>query len=310
MAFVQCDIYVIISWQIADMQLVTSAFCRYGRYHYLPNTNFTFMHFYIENPWENPSSHERMELVFDGRFKEYGAYLIRKQYARNKVVAMLLSAVIVATCAGFVLLKGSKPAPRIVISSRPELPVADSIAYFDPKDILGGGSSGSGSSGERNEPSGLIPGMDPLAPPSPGNIGPGASGTGWGEEGLPNPFNGLGGAGEAPENQGASASGNKLPASQCYFYTGEEGFVQYVKDHFVTPASCADGGALGFARVRFMVNQHGRISQVEILESSNSCPEFQAEAKRVLRSSPRWVPAKVNGTFVSCWREMQIQLVY
>jgi hypothetical protein len=60
--------------------------------------------------------------------------------------------------------------------------------------------------------------------------------------------------------------------------------------------------------LRFAVDEAGRISRVQAIEETKSCPEFTSEAIRVLKKSPRWVPGQNNGKFLKSWREIPIKL--
>ena len=45
-----------------------------------------------------------------------------------------------------------------------------------------------------------------------------------------------------------------------------------------------------------------------LIGQSAKCPEFAAEALRVLRSSPKWIPGKANGQYVRSYRELPIRM--
>ena len=92
------------------------------------------------------------------------------------------------------------------------------------------------------------------------------------------------------------------------FPGGEAAFRAYVAEMFVYPQRCQDEGLNGYVMLRFIVDEAGRISSVEAIEESKSCPEFTKEAIRVLKNSPRWVPGQNNGKFVKSWRQIPIRL--
>lgn len=92
------------------------------------------------------------------------------------------------------------------------------------------------------------------------------------------------------------------------FPGGESAFRDYVATEFQYPVRCADERINGSVVLKFIVDEGGRISRVSAIEQTKSCPEFTQEAIRVLRCSPRWIPAQRKGRFVVSWREVLISL--
>jgi protein TonB len=105
-------------------------------------------------------------------------------------------------------------------------------------------------------------------------------------------------------------SNGAIPVAQikANFPGGEAAFRAYVVEMFVYPQRCLDEGINGYVMLRFIVDEAGRISSVQAIEESKSCPEYTKEAIRVLKNSPRWVPGQNNGKFVKSWRQIPIQL--
>jgi len=89
---------------------------------------------------------------------------------------------------------------------------------------------------------------------------------------------------------------------------GEAAFRDYVSGEFVYPKRCQDLGINGYVMMRFIVDEAGRISRIQAIEETKSCPEFTTEGIRVLQKSPRWVPGQNNGSFLKSWREIPIRL--
>lgn len=92
------------------------------------------------------------------------------------------------------------------------------------------------------------------------------------------------------------------------FPGGEAAFRDYVASEFIYPQRCQDEGINGAVMLRFVVDEVGRISGVQAIEETKSCPEFTSEAIRVLKKSPRWVPGQSNGIFVKSWAERAMKL--
>ena len=52
-----------------------------------------------------------------------------------------------------------------------------------------------------------------------------------------------------------------------------------------------DGQGRGF--INFVIEKNGSLSNLTVLRAAT--PEFAAEALRVVKLSPKWIPAKING---------------
>ena len=93
---------------------------------------------------------------------------------------------------------------------------------------------------------------------------------------------------------------------KAIFVGGESRFRHFVFENFEYPMRCYEEGINGRVVLRFMVDETGKISNVKAIEETNGCPEFTAEAIRVLKKSPRWIPGQNNGKFVKSYREIPI----
>ncbi|MEZ5071282.1 MAG: energy transducer TonB [Bacteroidales bacterium] len=79
-------------------------------------------------------------------------------------------------------------------------------------------------------------------------------------------------------------------------FEGEEwplSFRTYIARNLRYPERAAENGITGRVLVEFTVLEDGNLDQVRVKESVD--PDLDAEAIRVVRSSPRWEPAKRNG---------------
>ena len=90
----------------------------------------------------------------------------------------------------------------------------------------------------------------------------------------------------------------EIPEVMAQFPGGESKFRLYLMNRMRYPERCQEEGLSGRVRVQFVVEVDGRISDIKIIEHCKSCPEFEQEAIRVIRQSPRWVPGKKNDRFI------------
>lgn len=72
----------------------------------------------------------------------------------------------------------------------------------------------------------------------------------------------------------------------------EEAFKAWVQAHLQAPAD----GAKGTVMVRFVVGKKGAVQEVQIQQGA--APSLNEEALRVVRSAPKWKPAKMDGQVV------------
>lgn len=77
------------------------------------------------------------------------------------------------------------------------------------------------------------------------------------------------------------------------FPGGENELIKYLSSHINYPTSAAEDGISGRVIVKFVISKDGSISDVEVIRSRH--PALDAEAVRLVRSMPRWIPGKING---------------
>ncbi len=70
-------------------------------------------------------------------------------------------------------------------------------------------------------------------------------------------------------------------------------FRDWVAQHIKYPEIAAENGISGRVFVRFVVEPDGRVDNVEVVRGVD--PALDAEAVRVVKSSPRWSPGKQRG---------------
>jgi len=73
----------------------------------------------------------------------------------------------------------------------------------------------------------------------------------------------------------------------------ETEFRKYVAKTIVYPAKAYQDGITGRVFVVFIVETDGSVTNAKVLSSTN--PLFDAEVLRVIKSSPKWTPGKLNG---------------
>jgi len=77
---------------------------------------------------------------------------------------------------------------------------------------------------------------------------------------------------------------------------GQEGFRVWIVKHMNYPEIAAENGISGRVFVNFVVEPDGSVSNVKVVRGVD--PALDAEAVRVIKSSPRWSPGKQRGKAV------------
>jgi hypothetical protein len=89
---------------------------------------------------------------------------------------------------------------------------------------------------------------------------------------------------------------------------GHEAFSFFIASNFSFPARCAEEGIEGYVLIKFRINPYGEIKIVSAENRSPACPEFAAEAIRVVLASSTWIPGVYNGKYISAHRILPIRL--
>jgi len=83
------------------------------------------------------------------------------------------------------------------------------------------------------------------------------------------------------------------------FPGGEESLIQYLSSNVRYPAVAQENEIQGRVVVRFVVTSKGEVDRVEIVRSVDNA--LDKEAIRVVKAMPKWIPGKQNGENVSVW---------
>lgn len=82
--------------------------------------------------------------------------------------------------------------------------------------------------------------------------------------------------------------------------------MRHIQKKMVFPQIAIENGYTGKCYLQFVVDKEGKISSVKVLRGVPSCPECDKEAVRVLKAMPDWKPGKIKGKDVSSYFTMPI----
>lgn len=83
---------------------------------------------------------------------------------------------------------------------------------------------------------------------------------------------------------------------EASFPGGSTALTQYIKTNLQYPKECREGAPIGRVILGFTVNKDGSLGNIKVEKSL--VPILDEEAIRVLKSMPKWTPAKKNGKVV------------
>ncbi|MCL1938853.1 MAG: TonB family protein [Candidatus Azobacteroides sp.] len=92
-----------------------------------------------------------------------------------------------------------------------------------------------------------------------------------------------------------------------YFDGGEKALLKWVSENMVYPAAARERGIQGLVVLRFVIDPNGSVSDIEILRTLD--PSCDKEAVRVVKAMPKWNPGKQNGRAVPVYCTLPIRFV-
>ena len=88
------------------------------------------------------------------------------------------------------------------------------------------------------------------------------------------------------------------------FPGGDAALLKWVSDHIRYPAMAQENNIQGRVVVQFVVTKTGKVGEVKVLRSKD--PDLDKEAVRVVESLPAFVPGKMNGHAVNVWYTLPV----
>jgi len=257
-----------------------------------------------------------LDIIFEGRNKEYGAYELRRTYNKRLMYGMMGMAVFVLLLfLGYVL--GSQPADdenkALVVKDaqlenvreeekeppppppppKPPDPPKVEMAKFTPPKIV---------KDEEVKEEEKPPEIEKLEDTKIGTINQ----EGVKDEGIVAPPVTDDGKGvvEAPkkEEEDWDKTFTKVEIESAY-PGGPAAWMRYLLKTFKYPQEAQDNEIQGTVVVQFIVDKSGNVSEVDAVSGPK---ELREEAVRVIRKSGQWTPAVQNGRQVKSYKKQPI----
>ena len=275
--------------------------------------------FFSTKKWNSiTTATNRNDVVFEGRNKEYGAYVIRRDYNRNLIFIMLAIVATIGLAFGGMQLANSMGGEEEDGEETEVL--VEYLEEFDKDEEL-----------EEEQEEIIIPDDTPpqevileaqvqslelvVTDKVVETIVPT-------QDELKDTKAGTSNVAKTDEN---ALGGNMIPSGtpqkkieppadeiavfveeDAEFPGGRKAMLQYLGKNINYPESAVAAGIEGKTTLRFVVDTDGRISDVKILRPLPGCKECDAEAARVVRSMPKWKPGKNGGKAVKSYFDLPV----
>jgi protein TonB len=268
------------------------------------------MHFVNNHPVWPAGKRAFDEIVFRGRNKAYGAYVLRAEYERTLFKALFLMILGVATFTGLGWLLSRTPAeiPADIIQIIPQLLETPVNLEPEPKPK-------SEPAPQRKDPAPQSNNAAPIYTVSSDepvkkdtalffSSEPSSSQTTAGNSGTDSTAGSDGAVtGKGTENTGPLEIYDV--GTMPEFEGGMNALKRFIAENVIYPRQEAEQGNSGLVMVRFVVDEKGRISDVTIKRSASH--DFDKEATRVVRLLPGFkTPGKIGDRAVKVYYELPI----
>jgi TonB family C-terminal domain len=259
-----------------------------------------------------------LDIIFEGRNKDYGAYELRKSYNRRLVTSLItVAALCLLMFIGYVvsgMFGGKEEAKAVVVQDvelesikqeekkeepppppppKPPEPPKVEMAKFTPPKIV---------KDEEVKEEEKPPEVEKLEETKIGNINQ----EGVKDEGIVAPPVEDAGKGvvEAPkkEEEDWDKTFTKVEIESEY-PGGAAAWQRYLNRNLRYPQEAIDNEVQGAVVVQFIVDKEGNVSDVEAISGPQ---ELRGEAVRVIKKSGKWTPAVQNGRQVKSYKKQPI----
>lgn len=258
-----------------------------------------------------------LDILFEGKNKNYGAYDLRLSYQRQLAKALIITLILCLATIGAVALsnylksniaKKARLIPKDVVLQEvnvkphdvppppppppaPEPPkIKPQVQYTPPKVV----------EDKMVKPEEQPPNLSQIKNRTISTIT--QTGDINGIEPALLTDKGTGVTAAPPADEHIFRSVEQMPS----FPGGEEALIKYLRDHIHYPAVARENGIQGTIFVQFVVNRDGAIVDVKTVGAKKG-GGLEEEATRVVKGMPDWKPGKQNGRSVRVEYNLPIQ---
>lgn len=244
--------------------------------------------------WDNPGAPSRLQIVFEGRNKSYGAYELRAAHERRLLIAFMCSigffAILTLLPSVLHLFKGNPP-EKVGPDHSGEYEFMD--AFVPPP-----------APAPRTLPSKsmaqagvwVVRDIDSI-PDKPDSNAMALTGTGQSDAKADS----ISGSDQPPAVDGPAPDTElkdwTYVEEMPVFPGGDAALLRYLQEHLRYPATALREGIEGTVYVGFVINREGRVEKINVRNYTGG--GLEEEAVRVISAMPLWTPGKQNGKAVN-----------
>jgi protein TonB len=263
--------------------------------------------YFTARRWQQVTSSVRNEIVFENRNREYGAYVLRRDYDKRLMLIIFGLFLTFAVAMGAYLIyknipKEKVPPPPVDTSQftavappidedvpppppqEPPPPMETTVAFLPPVVVN-------------------IPVEDPI--PTQDDMDDKKAGDKdqkGDDENFDPPV--VGGDPEPEVVEEKIEPIETFVEEEAEYLGGYASMMKYIQTHLVYPETEIEMGTQGRVTLRFVVEKDGQVSNVSVVKGLS--PECDKAAVKVVRDMPKWKPGKNGGRAVRQWCTLPI----
>ena len=257
-----------------------------------------------------------LDIIFEGRNKDYGAYDLRKTYNKRLTMALVgMAALLALIFIAFLVantISANAAKDKLVVKDvqleevkqeekkneppppppppKQEPPKVEMAKFTPPKIVKD----------EEVKEEEKPPEQEKLEDTKIGTVNQ----EGIKDEGIVAPVDNGKGVVEAPKKDETDYDKTFTKVEIESDYPGGQGaWIRYLSKNLVYPQDAQDNEIQGTVVVQFIVDKEGNVSDVEAISGPN---ELRGEAARVIKKSGKWTPAVQNGRQVKSYKKQPI----
>lgn len=92
------------------------------------------------------------------------------------------------------------------------------------------------------------------------------------------------------------------------FPGGRTAMMKFISENFIYPSMKCDQQLDGKVVLKFVVEEDGLLTNIQVAKGMLGCPECDEEAIRVVKLMPNWIPAKVGEKIIRSKFILPIQI--
>lgn len=263
--------------------------------------------------WSNLVSMTRNDLVFEGRFQDYGAYQLRKENPRNLVLALFLTvglafgagyaAIAMTVTEKVVVMPPSTTCPPLILIPVDVTPPKEQEKVIHAKKTE--------SSSKAMEQKGLAT-VDITTKPVEASTAATKGGTPDGEEtgeiltpiNTPSFGDGKGSAIVEPEKK-------ILDFSQIapQFPGGDAALYEFLYSNINYSQTAIQNNYQGVVYASFVIDEKGDVSQIKIVRGIEGAEDLDRSVIQAIRKMPKWIPGKNGDKNVAVRQSIPVKFI-